>query len=36
MYEKGSDKLWEELNIITLLKTIRKVKLLAQVLLTQK
>ncbi len=34
IYDKGAEKLQEELNIITLLKTIRQVKLLTQVLLS--
>ena len=35
-FNEGEDKLFDELDVITLLKTMRRVKLLAQTLLTQQ
>ena len=34
-FNEGEDKLFDELDVITLLKTMRRVKLLSQTLLTQ-
>jgi hypothetical protein len=35
-FNEGEDKLFDELDVITLLKTLRRVKLLSQTLLTQQ
>lgn len=36
LYEKGSSKLAKELDVISILKTLRRVKMLTQTLITQR